>query len=97
MYVTFTQTFIDDGSIWTCDKTFAELKAAHDAGSIIFGSFAPAVFPMVLVTEGGITAFIGSTIIAGGQSSITSLAAYDLGVLSDDSVYARVHFKQLTT
>lgn len=90
-------TFTENGGTWTCDKTYAELKAAYDSGSIIFGACQTLVFPMLFLTAGGHSGFSGTATLARGDSSITSLSYYQFAAMSDGAVYGQELIKEFPT
>ena len=94
VYATFT---VDKGT-WSCDKTYAELKAAYDSGSILFGVCAGVlVFPMTFSTGGGESVFGGCAAYAEGSSSISNLHFYKLALLDDGTVFGQDLMKEFST
>ena len=91
-------TFTEDKGTWTCDKTYDELKAAYDLGSIIFGCvMGGIVFPMLFVTYGGTSGFVGTATLADGSPTITALYYYRLSIQDNDTVFVREAVKEFLT
>lgn len=87
VYATFTQS----GSLQSCDKTYAELKAAYDAGKTIVGVFrvgeAIVICPMVYANTEGMDTMVGvQTIVFDATSAKCSLLTVTLIVIAQGAM-----------
>lgn len=84
MYATFTE----DNGTWSCDKTYAELKAAYDAGSVVIAVYGMACTLMSHAEVGGGTSImIGNVIgVRGTQTTIETVLSYQVGIMSNETV-----------
>lgn len=85
-------TFTEDNGTWSCDKTYAELKASWDAGSTMFAVFDKyGIAPIMLRAYGdGEYVFAGNFTTAyleDGQ--VGGLYFYSFGIQSNGAVHGK--------
>jgi len=95
VYATFTETHKPIGGtdyVWVCDKTYAELKEAYDAGSIIVADVYSrgewyGTLPMVFKRNGDLGAFVAQLVYAASSNGkVGFIGRASVAFISDETI-----------
>lgn len=89
-------TFTEDNGTWSCDKTYAELKAAYDAGSAMFAVVDGEGITPLMFNDDDDDMFVGVfTTVYISSNQIAGLYYFQFAIQSDGAVVGMKSQKEI--